>query len=404
MENRRSRDSFTKSLKRICQRIDGQRVFEADWKHFLLPGSKHSRLRVKAVWVVGSYARGAIQCGDLDLVADVIAEKGGLPPTSTISRCVICRAPDVRLYVGTPEENTSGVEFPEAKRVWSSEAPDWNAAIEAIPVDPTATRFERPHDMLPLRKEQIVDYGEDDLFEKIIGLLDQRKLASEWVPLTDIVVKPENWSYEATDFFEGVQRWCGKKTQEVMPYIIEWCSNNRYDVWHRKYNEKTCFKIGGAEVCVGRPYIDLRLLDSLSCSATLIVPHRSRRGPNGLWILSRGANHPLVQQFAVCNAYYLAYGSSPSLVQEINGWRSIHYLELFLQRKQAVVRQKELEEDDDMVFDIANIAERDLLSLISTVDLVEIDSVRYAITREGQFFEEIDKVVTAEEIASVFTK
>lgn len=82
----------------------------------------------------------------------------------------------------------------------------------------------------------------------------------------------------------------------------------------------------------------------------------------------------------------------------------MHSLELFLQRKQAVVRQKELEEDDDVVFDIANIAGSDLLSLISTVDLVEIDSTRYAITHEGQFFEEIGKVATAEEIASVFTK
>lgn len=404
MENRRSRHSFTKSLKRICQRIDDQRVFGIDWNHAFLSGSQHSRLRVKAVWVAGSYARGAMHCGDLDLVADIIAEEGGLPLTSTVSRCVIGRAPDVRLYIGTPEENTSRVEFPEARLVWSSETPDWNEVIDAIPVDPTATRFERPHDILPLRKEQIVDYGDDDLFEKIIGLLDQGKLASEWVPLADIVLEPENWSCEATAFFEGVQRWCGKKTQDVMPYVVEWCNNNRCDIWNRGFNEKSRFKIGGAEVCVGRPYVDLRLLDSLACSAIVIAPHISRRGPNGLWILLRGEKHPLVQQFAVCNAYYLAYGSSPSLVQEINGWKNMHSLELFLQRKQAVVRQKELEEDDDVVFDIANIAGSDLLSLISAVDLAEIDSVRYAITREGQFFEEIDEVATAEEIASVFTK
>lgn len=404
MENRRGRDSFTKSLKRICQRIDSQRVFEAEWKHVFLSGSQYSRLRVKAVWVVGSYARGAKQCGDLDLVANIIAEEGGLPPTSTVSRCIVRSAPDVRLYIGTPEENTSRVEFPEARLMWSSDTPDWNAAIDAIPVDPTATRFKRPHDILPLRKEQIADYGDEDTFEKIVGLLDQRVLVSEWVPITDIVVEPENWSYGATEFFKKVQRCCGKKTQEVMPAVIEWFNkNNVCDIWRKEYDEKTRFKIGGTNVLVGRPFIDLRLLDSLSCSAIVIIPHLSRRGPNGLWILSRGAKHPFLHEFAACQVYYLAYGDSPCIVEEIDGWKSIHSLELFRQEEHAVIRKKEIKEEDNVDYDIANAAGNDLLALISSVDLVEIDSYRYPITREGQFFDEVDKISTVEAIVSVIT-
>jgi len=309
VENRRSRDSFTKSLKKICQQIADQNVFDVEYRYDFLPGTHRSRLRVNALWVVGSYARGALQCGDLDLVADVVSEKGGLPLTHKISRHVIGRSPDVRLYIGTPKENSSGVEFPEEKLVWSPDASDWNAIIDDIPVDQTATRFKRPHDILPLRKEQIVDYGHEDLFAEIVEKLDQEILSSKWVSVSEINVLPDEWSTAATKLYTKIQQWCGKKTQELMPFVIEWLNDqNLCDLWHKEYDEKTRFKIGGAEVLVGKPYIDLKLLDSLSCSAVVIVPHLSRRGPNGLWILSRGAKHPLAEQFAICQAYYLAYG------------------------------------------------------------------------------------------------
>lgn len=401
MENRRSRDSFTKSLKKICQQIADQNVFDVEYRYDFLPGIHRSRLRVNAVWVVGSYARGALQCGDLDLVADVVSEKGSLPLTHKISRHIIGRHPDVRLYIGTPKENSSGVEFPEEKLVWSPNVSDWNVIIDNIPVDQTATRFERPHDILPLRKEQIVDYGHEDLFEKIVKMLDREVLSSQWIPISEINVLPDAWSTEATKLYTRIQQWCGKKTQEVMPFVIEWFHNqNSSNLWHKEYGEKTRFKIGGAVVLVGRPYIELNLLNYLSCSTIVIVPHLSRRGPNGLWIISRGAKHPLAEQFALRQAYYLAYGGSPSFVQEIDGWKSIHSIELFRQQEQVEIRRQEIIEEGDNGFDITTAVGNDLLSLISLVDIVEIDSGRYPITDEGQFFDEIDKIASAEEIVS----
>lgn len=405
MEKRRSRLSFTGSLKRICQRIDRRRVFEADWKDIFLPGVNHSQLRVRAVWVTGSYARGALHCGDLDLVADIVVEKGLLPLISTIFRCVIGRAPDIRLYIGNPEKNTSGVAFPEAKLVWSSDAPDWNAAIDAIPADSTATRFERPHDILPLRKEQITDYGDGDTFEKIVDLLGRNILSSQWVPVSNISVQSDGWSPAATEFFVKIQQWCGKKTQAVMSYVVEWfIGSNRCNLWHHEYNERARFKIGGSEVLVGRPYIDLTLLDSLSYSAIVIVPHLSRRGPNGLWILSRGANHPIKQQFATCQTYYLTCEDVPCIVEEIDDWKSIHSLELFQQREhaesQAENLQKEILDEDDIGFKIAKAAGSKLLALLSCVDVVEIEAARYALTRNGQLFDDAERLAAGEEIAS----
>lgn len=408
MENRRSRASFTRSLQRICQRIDKKSVFDTDWRDDFFGGAQHSRLRVRSVWVAGSYARGALQCGDLDLVADIIAEEGLLPFTSTISRCVIGGAPDVRLYIGSPEKNSSGIVFPEAKLLWSADQSDWNAAIEAILAEATATRYRRPHDILPLRKEQTVDYGDEDTFGRILDLLGKDVLSSQWVPLSDINVKADRWSPAANVFFEKIAEWCGKRTQVAIPYVIEWfTNNNRCDLWHKNYNESRHFKIGGAKVLVGRPCIDLTLLDSLSCSSVVVVPHLSRRGPNGLWILSRGTNHPVNKKFASCKAYYLTYEGCPSICEEIDGWQHVHSFEFFRQQEQAAIRLRELNEDDDPL-EIASAAGSTLLSLIAAVDIIEVDSDRYPITQDGRYFERLgldgeDKPPSEEEVVSALT-
>lgn len=55
-----------------------------------------------------------------------------------------------------------------AKALWGAGS---YAAIEATPVDPSVARFTRRHDMLPLRKEQIAECGDDDVFDKIVDQL-----------------------------------------------------------------------------------------------------------------------------------------------------------------------------------------------------------------------------------------
>lgn len=85
-ERRRTRASFEQTLKRIASSINAQPVRESKWKHNFLPGKQLSLLRVKSLWVAGSFARGASHCGDLDLIADIVAEKGTVPLLATIRR------------------------------------------------------------------------------------------------------------------------------------------------------------------------------------------------------------------------------------------------------------------------------------------------------------------------------
>ena len=66
LEKRFPRDVFTKKLRRICERLDECATRTISFKHFFF---RHrlltAEVTVKSLWVAGSYARGAAECGDL---------------------------------------------------------------------------------------------------------------------------------------------------------------------------------------------------------------------------------------------------------------------------------------------------------------------------------------------------
>ncbi len=88
MERRLPRDHFTRVLARICGRLDNSYASQVRWTDSFFKEVHHSIVSARALWVVGSYARGALDCGDLDLVMEAISQSDGrltgLPPTSAI--------------------------------------------------------------------------------------------------------------------------------------------------------------------------------------------------------------------------------------------------------------------------------------------------------------------------------
>lgn len=60
----------------------------------------------------------------------------------------------------------------------------------------------------------------------------------------------------------------------------------------------TDFVCDGVSVRIGRPSLDIHLLDELRANALLLLPHRSAQGPNGIWELARGPQHPVSRLFA----------------------------------------------------------------------------------------------------------
>jgi predicted nucleotidyltransferase len=297
--DRLPRAILQRRLERILAHIDATSSFSAEWTETLLGRTrKRSTFGVVAVYVVGSFARGAPLCGDLDLLVTIESTARMTPPSATVARLIARRAPRVQVHVGTPPDNSSLAKFDEAVLLWRSDSRDWKPRLDAIRVDPNAGRFARPTDSLPLNLRQMRMY-DIEVAENSARLVEDGVLASQWTPLTDrAAIAPSSWDEEMSDAFERMKSTAGKATREVLPYAFQFLSQVGAVRTHSWPSDPTDFAFGPIRVRVGRPLLDVSPLDELGTNAIVMVPHRSRRGPNGVWVLTRGPKHSSRPLFA----------------------------------------------------------------------------------------------------------
>ena len=390
-EKRRQRTSFTRSLQRIAERIDRTCEFEVEWQNVFIRRKEKTKFCVNNLWAFGSWAKGASFCGDLDLIVDVEVSEGFLPMTSTLRRVLIKGARDVRLYVGKPEKNNSGVAVEDAVLIWSVSDRNWKKNIADVKPEPSADRFVRKIDAFPLRSEQL--YEEIDALEKVVDLKNENILDWMWTPISNFNLDSKHWSDTALSFYERLKKGhSGKKTREAMRVIIDWYEgNDPIRTWNYDHSSRAAFTINGNFVHVGRPSIDLRRLDHHSCSGLMIVPHLSKRGPNGIWLIFRGTKHNLERMFRKISTYYLKWkDQSPAVVRVHSDWRQINLIEFFRKKTDAISFAREISEETEPEYCVSKASGNDLLRIVSLVDQIEIDGESCAISLEGTFFDDED--------------
>ena len=88
-ENRQPREKFTALLMRMCERLDACASFEIHNNDKYLrwaieakeldAASAREQVLITRMWVVGSYARGMLTCGDLDVLLETRTADGKIP-------------------------------------------------------------------------------------------------------------------------------------------------------------------------------------------------------------------------------------------------------------------------------------------------------------------------------------
>ena len=399
MERRRPRDRFTRILKRLCQRLDEASDAQVRWTESIFKKVRQDIVTVHALWVVGSYARGALDCGDLDLILDVTSQSDGprawLPPTSAICRTIFRSPADVRVYIGTPEKNTSGLAFDDARLVWSSEGTDWAAAIVAIRPDPSASRFYRPTDAIPFRMEQLDT--DIDTISELLELERTQLLQWEFVPYTDAALE-EPRSEDENDVVWLASEFCGKRTQRLIPHLLRTFRRNTIwpkGKWLRKRADKTAFRNGGCDILVGRPPIPYFRLDELPTSEIALFPHLTQRGPNGVWLLGRGDEHPLVKRAMGIRLFCLvSEDGCPVDVRCIgtNGTEGTTF-DLFSSESAAAQQAREDEQQFGVPTNIRRVSGKDLLTLLSLADALYLGESEIPLTTAGRLLLEADEIM-----------
>jgi hypothetical protein len=168
----------------MCEQLDACHARTFDYKsprsdpwYLQIEGRVHAK--VHGLWAFGSWARGAAECGDLDLAAQLDyawagpALRGGkhpievgtfLPDFDAIRKVMLGSRPhvhvlDVKRILEHGKSGDFAVDPESLAFIWRAEldgqaAHDWRAAIDAIKPQPQANRTPRLTDALPLLIEQ----------------------------------------------------------------------------------------------------------------------------------------------------------------------------------------------------------------------------------------------------------
>ncbi|MDP9893242.1 hypothetical protein J2W32_001456 [Variovorax boronicumulans] len=396
-EKRFPRATFTRKLIRICERLDACSTHTLSFKHWFLNRPESCTSTATKLWVVGSYARGALDCGDLDLVVEVHST-GPEPPQRKLMKALCGALPFVRCYAGTPAENSSGIEFPNPVEIWSGPGSHWRSAIDAITPDAAAGRAKRPIDALPFRVDQM-----DTHIERLEELLKlKRKGVLEWnfVEFDQDSLAPLA-SGEFKESEEYVARclkleFVSQKTLRLLPPLTRFMRKVEPDgKWHGGFPHRTQMWCGGTLLLLGRPTPSVsRFDDDPKLRQLGLVPHLSARGPNGVWLLRRGRNHADTLALSGVKAFYLAEEGSPCIVTWVDhspGYeRETDVLELFLTHADALRGIEEWNEgtepDDQLSAEVTEVSGGGLLRLTGSCDVLRIGEIELAMTHTGSSF------------------
>ncbi|MBT2339495.1 MULTISPECIES: hypothetical protein [Pseudomonas] len=401
-EKRYPRDSFTKKLIRICQRLD--ECFARTITHKDIYGEFTGEIEISSIWVVGSYARGAMTCGDLDLVIGV-QTKGALPTTRVWARAFFGAPSLVRYYPGNPIENASGVPFPEAVLIWSGPGCDWKAAITSIRSDPSAGRAARETDVLPLRDEQLRTYNNE--YHEAVDMQRDGLWEWEFIEIGKEMLAPLPAEDDAEDvaYFKRCKPMMGRKSQELVPAIIKLMREHEpAGSWSSPNSHWSSFRCGGSEIYLGRPALPINFFDYAPWVRQLIlIPHISARGPNGAWVIRRGPEHPQRKALEGKQAYYLTTSARPSKIiySDRSKYWSPEGIELFETREEAQDLADQLADEDFEEQEATRAEGFDLLALFGLVDIVEIGSEQLAMTHKGALYLEKDEADFEELVAAL---
>lgn len=273
---------------------------------------------VHGIYVFGSYSRGALECGDLDIIvhADLARlqklqsewrKENGIPPWDHSSR----RGPyqqdvavrrelgarwglcEIDVVIAWSNGMLKWYTDHWAPRlVWSPAQPDWKANLETIEPDASAGRFQRDH-FVSVKRTGSALGG----MEHVMKLLERREIVLETTPLDTVVGPLPPW---ATKKLARLREDHKGKTLRLIPYVLRWfvtegCGHCTRDAGGRRALtewQSVPWNVGDPRRAAHLGRIDLywmlRQLSQWPTTRVCLIPHFTRDGPNAQYVFSRG--------------------------------------------------------------------------------------------------------------------
>jgi len=285
------RETLTKKLQRILRAIE----------------SGNTPTPVRKLWVFGSYARGALDCGDLDLaiVVDQPSQEWldrniGLFDydlkrmekfEQLVKNALRKRGERVEIVIRTKDNHIQdffkGVPINDAMLIWSEDEPDWQAKIESIEPNPGAGRYIRPYPM-DLKRTGT----SRDVMEQVLWLIQEKRLTMETIDMKDLEPRLSQHQLRMLDDWRSMGR-LGKDTLDVLPYAFDWMHSERQRFSGYLHSATEIISVSGTHlVHIGR--IDFGyalgwLYDDKKAVRLCLIPHLRKRSSNDMFIIGRGS-------------------------------------------------------------------------------------------------------------------
>ncbi|MGJ7523438.1 hypothetical protein ACSFA0_23360 [Variovorax sp. LT1P1] len=390
LARRLPRAHFTRVLHRMCKRLDECSVCELTVDPIYRPPYQAS-FKVSRLSVYGSYARGASDCGDLDVLVSLIDGQGDARNGQLV------RALFGGLQLVHCEFVSDGDEPPHATDllpVWTGPGCDWKGSLEAITPDPQAGRFERDTDVIPLRLDQL-NISPDEAKTLAVAYADGR-YEWEFVPfgpamLTALLPGPELWP-------------CSKRIKPLIaPRQRLMCALEPQGKLEKDSTYGVCpeFGLHGSTLCsLGRPFLLTNALDeNVAIRQLALIPYLSAQGPNGAWLIRRGPKHPDTIALRGCSGYYLRVGFEVQVVAHYSQANGIaRTVRIFTSEAEAKAAEQPKEGST-----VARFEGLELLSLLSSCDVLIIDNKFYAVRPGGRRFAKSVEVASVRSLAEALS-
>jgi predicted nucleotidyltransferase len=285
------RERLTKKLQRILRTIE----------------SGNTPTPVRKLWVFGSYARGALDCGDLDLaiVVDQPSQEWldrniGLFDydlkrmekfEQLVRNALRKRGERVEIVIRTKDnfiqDFFKSVPINDAMLIWSEDEPDWQAKIKSIKPIPSAGRYIRPYP-IDLKRTGT----SRDVMEQVLWLIQEKRLTMETIDMND--VEPRLSQHQSTMLEQWRSSRCyGKDTLDVLAYAFDWMHSERQRFSGYLHSATEIISVSGTHlVHIGR--IDFGyalgwLFDDKKAMKLCLIPHLRKRSSNEMFVIERGS-------------------------------------------------------------------------------------------------------------------
>ncbi len=290
------RKQFTAKLIRILNTLDSASLLA----------------RVREVYVFGSYSRGALEPGDLDLLVvhdratpkyEAAAIKHftdrSFSDVDAICRSVNKFKTDMSRAFRTPGERvqvllTSDLNYVVGKEsrikesdlvlLWSQKDRNWQKKVEAIPVDASAGRAPRDH-VFPLSRL----HDHFTTMEKVVGMIADDRLLFERISIDKVPNKLNDYHLRKLSLWTTC-KVMGVDSMKTLPFAMGWLEQHRQlcDVPNRTeiLSQKKTHRLE-----VGKPSLGWMLHVFMSDPRIVrqcLIPHLRSKGPNELLTLERG--------------------------------------------------------------------------------------------------------------------